>query len=340
MRGYDRLMPRFRRWHALPLVLLALAAVAGILYIIPSDHYVYLPDEARPADPLVRVPGDDDTNGEDSGIYMVDVIVRRASILERLFPGIDDGATLVPAADANPLGVSDRQRRQSSLQDMTRSQQIAAAVALRALGYKVQARPNGIEVNQVDPAAPAAGKLEIGDVIVRAGEKTIRTTTDLQTFMRSVEPGERVALTVQRGKSLEQVRVGTQASPQDRNRAIFGIIIQQDADITLPVKVSIDAGNVGGPSAGLAFALDIVDELGSDVDRGRTIVATGEIALDGAVGPIGGIKQKTIGARQAGADLFLVPVENAPEARKHAGDLKIVPVRSLRQALSILKTAT
>ena len=83
----------------------------------------------------------------------------------------------------------------------------------------------------------------------------------------------------------------------------------------------------------------MLQELGTNVDHGRRVVATGEIALDGSVGPIGGVKQKTFGARKAGADVFLVPAgENAAEARRYAGNLRIIPVKSFQQALSALRT--
>ena len=105
------------------------------------------------------------------------------------------------------------------------------------------------------------------------------------------------------------------------------------------VNVSIDANGVGGPSAGLAFALDVMEELGRNVDGGHKIAATGEIFLDGPVGPIGGVKQKTIGARRAGVDAFLVPAgDNAREARKYAHGLRIIPVKSFQQALRALAT--
>jgi Lon-like protease len=331
-------MPRIRG-RFLVLVLIALVAVVvGALYIIPSDHYVYLPDRARAADPLVKVPNDENRETE-NGIFMVDVIVRRASILERLVPGLFEGATLVPEERLNPFGVSDAARRESSLQDMTKSQQVAAAVALRELGYDVKAVPNGALVSQVAPDAPAAGKLEIGDVIVGAGDEEIRTTTQLARYMEAnVEPGESVEVTVRRDDGLERVKVGTTQSPGS-NRPIFGILVEQEADITLPVDISIDAGNIGGPSAGLAFALDIVDELGSDIDDGRKIVVTGAIGLDGNVEPIGGIKQKTIGAREAGADVFVVPEQNAAEASEHADGLTIVSVSTFDEALAALETA-
>jgi len=319
-------------------LLAAVAAVVGGLYVIPSDHYLVLPDRARPADPLVSVPGEKEGESSAGGIYMVDVLVRKASLLERAFPGIAEGSSLVPAEQVNPVGVSDEQRRQSSLNEMSRSQQIAAAVALRSLGRKVTIEPNGVEVTLVQPDFPAEGKLEIGDVIVRANGSETRTREELLRVMRGVEPGKEVRLVVDRGDTRKEVTVGTRADPEDPKRAVFGVQIEQSANIELPVAVKIEAENIGGPSAGLAFALDIVDELGRDLDRGKTVVATGAIRLDGQVDPIGGIQQKTIGARQAGADLFLVPDANAAEARRHADGLPIVAVSNFKEALSQLAT--
>jgi PDZ domain-containing protein len=104
------------------------------------------------------------------------------------------------------------------------------------------------------------------------------------------------------------------------------------------LKVRIDAGNVGGPSAGLAFALEVMEKLGHNVDRGYRVAATGEIELNGAVTAIGGIKQKTFGVREAHADVFLVPVDNAKDARRYAHGLRIIAVKSFPQALRALAT--
>ena len=99
----------------------------------------------------------------------------------------------------------------------------------------------------------------------------------------------------------------TVAAATGSKRGVVGVLLDPNEKIHLPIRVSIDAHGVGGPSAGLAFALDVLQELGRNVDHGHKIAATGEIFLDGRVGPIGGIKQKTIGAREAGVDVFLVP---------------------------------
>jgi Lon-like protease len=320
--------------------LILLAAIAAVLVLAPGgDTYIFLPDDgAHAVAPLVTVKGEKpDRDG--GGIYYVNVVVRKATLLERLWPDIREGASLVPAHALNPTGLSEDERRKGNLREMSRSQQIAAAVALEELGYAVKANPVGVLVSQVIPDTPAAGKLQPTDVILSVDGTRIRTVEELRTRLARKTPGEPVDVVVRRGDERKRYSVGTYARPEAPSRALMGVGVEQEADIDLPVDVRIETGDVGGPSAGLAFALDVVDELGHDLDRGRKIAVTGEIELDGDVAPVGGLEQKTIGARRSGVDVFLVPAgENAAEARKFAGDMRVVPVRNLQQALRALST--
>jgi PDZ domain-containing protein len=267
------------------------------------------------------------------------VIVRKASLLESIFPSIRDGSSLVPASAVNPPGVSDSGRRRLDLREMAQSQQIAAAVALRALGYKVTAQPEGAIVSAVAPNTPAEGRLQPTDVVVAVDGKPVRTPIDLRRLIRLHRPGEKVRLTVRGATGLHEVVLKTIHDPHEPAKPLIGVIVGQAAQIHLPIPVRIDAQGIGGPSAGLAFALDLMEQLGRDVDHGYKIAATGEIGLDGSVSPIGGVKQKTIGARQTHVDVFLVPAgDNAKEARRYADGLRIIPVESFRQALRALAT--
>jgi Lon-like protease len=319
--------------------LILLALVAGILLLAPSSStYIFLPDRARPVEPLVEVEGGR-AGGDPGGIYFVDVIVRRATWMERLFPSLREGSTLVPAHALNPSGISDEARRRNSLREMTRSQSIAAVVALRELGYEVTANPTGALIAAVGPDTPAAGKIEPGDLVVAVDDQRVRTPAELRRLLRQRAPGKSVSLTVRRGNRLREVKVGTVADPQMPTRPIIGVLVEQAADIDLPISVKIDTDNVGGPSAGLAFALAVMEDLGRDVDGGYKVAVTGEIELDGDVGPVGGLRQKTIGAERAGVDVFVVPAgENAEEARKQADDVRIIAVRTFQQTLQALAT--
>jgi PDZ domain-containing protein len=321
------------------LVVLGLVLLAAVLAIAvyPSNDYIFLPDRAHPVAPLVFYPGAHPPPR--GGVYYVDVIVRKATVLEQIFGGLHKGADLFPATAVNPPGVNDAQRRAIDLEDMQRSQQIAAAVALRALGRKVDVQATGALIDAVEPSLPAVGKLDPDDVITAVDGKRVLGPRGVFLAMTKHHPGDVVRFTVRRGTStlLEQIRtVRSQDTPP---RPIVGVILGQAVDIHLPIPIRIDAGNVGGPSAGLAFALEVMEKAGRDVVHGHKIAATGEIFSDGSVGPIGGIKQKTIGARNAGVDAFLVPAgENARDARKYADGLRIIPVESFPQALRALAT--
>lgn len=316
---------------------LALLALAGtVLWLTPSEKYIFLPDEAHPVASFVQVEGErPDRNG--GGIYFVDVIVRKATLIERLFPGLRNGSTLVPA-EVIRQGVSDRERRRVSRLDMSRSQEVAAAVALRALGYEVRSRSIGVLITVVSESAPAAGLLQPGDIVLAVDGRPVRTPEGLRRRIRTHQPGDVVRLRLRRDARVLTVSVKTIRDPR-RGVPVIGILVQEAAKIDLPISVKIDLGEVGGPSAGLAFALDVMEELGRNVDRGYKIAATGQIELDGRVLPIGGIKQKTIGAKEADVDVFLVPAgDNAAEARRYAKGLRIVAVQNFRQALRVLAT--
>jgi PDZ domain-containing protein len=313
------------------------ALVVGLAWLLPSDSYLLLPDRAKPLEEKVAVQGEKQSPG---GIYYVDVVVRKASLLEELVPAIrPEGADLVPAEALVPPGSNFGERRRQNLRQMDRSEEVAAAVALRELGYDVDAKPEGALVIAVDPDAPAAGKLQPTEVIVAVDGAPVETPDDLRRLIALHEPGETVRLRVRAGGATRVVSVGTVESPEEPGRPIVGIAVEQFADIELPIPVEIDLGGVGGPSAGLAFALDVVEELRGDVDQGLRVAVTGELELDGGVVAIGGVEQKVIGARRSGADVFVVPAgENAVEARRHAGDLRIIPVESFEQALQKLAT--
>jgi Lon-like protease len=326
------------RWLALSGAVL-LVVVVLLAATVPAGDYLFVPNGAHPVAGKVAVQGTRDRGGP-GGIYYVDVTVRKVRWLERLLPFLrPDGASLVPSQAVTAPGESFKQRIAEARVEMNRSEQVAAAVALRAGGLDVRTTPRGVLVEAVAVDVPAAKVLESGDVIVAAAGKPTLTIAQLRRATASVRPGQDLGLRLRReGKRLERT-VATVAAPGDAGRAIIGIRVAQEARIRLPLKVDIDLGNVGGPSAGLPFALQVYEELGNDVDGGNRVAATGEIELDGSVGSVGGIKQKTYGVRSSGADVFLVPAgENAATARRYAGGLRIIAVESFEQALHALET--
>ena len=313
-----------------------LLAVVAVLWAAPSDKYIFLPDRARPVAPLVDVQGErEDEDG--GGIYYVAVDVRKATMLEKLIPRIREGATLVKVSDVRAPNQNEQEHRRAELASMRQSQRYAAAVALRSLGYRVDIVPRGALIQSVLRGYPAVGKLRPGDLVVAVDGRPSRSPDQFRSLLGKHRPGDLVRFRALRNGAARNVAIRTVQNPDDDSRPFLGVLIHEP-QVKLPVTVEINTGEVGGPSAGLAFALDLLEELGHPVDRGHRVAATGEIGLDGSVAPVGGIKQKTIGARRAGVDVFLVPGENAREARRYAGGLRIVAVNSFRQALRALAT--
>ncbi|HUF84486.1 MAG TPA: S16 family serine protease, partial [Acidimicrobiia bacterium] len=232
---------------------------------------------------------------------------------------------------------------------MTDSQIVATKVGLERLGYPVPVRE--YVVAGVEPDSPADGELEVGDAITAIDGVPVGMVPDLGAAVRARPPGDPVTLTLTRttqkkkekeGKRRQELTVTltTRATPDGPNEGQAQVGIFSTPRFDFPVEVQIDTGDVGGPSAGLAFTLTILDELSpSDLTGGEKVAVTGTIELDGAVGPIGGVAQKAVAARRAGAELFLVPAAEAAEARRHADGMKIAGVRDLDDALAALQRA-
>src|SRR5438093_998701 len=189
--------------------------------------------------------------------------------------------------------------------------------------------------------APAAKLLRPGDELVAVDGQPVHSLGRLHQLIAPHRPGERLRVTFRRGGRTATAAVRSIRSLEDRRAAAIGILVDETGAFIgkFPVRVRIDTAGVGGPSAGLAFALGLMEELGHNADRGYKVAATGELELDGSVLPIGAVKQKTVGAREAGVDVFLVPAgSNSRTARRYADGLRIIPVQSFPQALHALAT--
>ncbi len=195
-------------------------------------------------------------------------------------------------------------------------------------------------VSSVTVGAPASGLLQPGDVILAVDGAAVTDPASVSTLVRSKPVGTTFDFTVQRDGKEQQVQVMSAPSKADPKVPYIGIgvgvIYQPDFD------VSVNVGNVGGPSAGLMLSVGIVDKLtpGALAD-GHVIAGTGTITPDGAVGPIGGIRQKLAGARSSGAELFLMPAEHCKEAAGHSPEgLTVTPVKTLAEAVSAIQNWT
>lgn len=223
------------------------------------------------------------------------------------------------------------QIKQESSAQMSGSQQSAEVVAIRATGAKVGEQ---VYVGAVGEGEPAAGKLKARDRIVAINGRATPTMDSVQRVMEKVPAGKAVKITVVRAGDKRTLTINTREAG---GRAVMGIQIAPKFDF--PFSVKVNAGEVGGPSAGLMFSLAIYDKLTPGaLTKGKKFAGTGTMGFGGEVGPIGGIRQKLVGARSSGADHFLTPAQNCPEVKGHVPDgLKIYKVSTFGQARSIVK---
>jgi Lon-like protease len=330
-------MGRLRRWQAVLAAFAVLsAAVFAYLWQAQSGYFAFLPGKAEPADHAVKVPGERPPP-DHSHFYFVAVNVLQANEVEEFWARhFVDGASLVPADQVLAPGQSEQQRVRVDLHAMVESQKVAQVVAERAAGLEVKIIRLGALITAVEKGSPAArAGIRPGDVVVRAQGREVRSAQDLIDAFHGLKPGDPVTVVVKGRGTLRMSTI------RRGKRAIIGVGVADAVRIgKLPVRVRFSLPGIGGPSAGLAFALEIYDSLtGRKLLRGHRIAATGELALDGSVHPIGGVKQKTISAIDAGCDTFLVPAgDNARDARKQAGGrIKIVPVTTFDGALRAVR---
>ena len=241
---------------------------------------------------------------------------------------------LLPRAQLYPDEQSSTDIDKENVALMDRSKETATVVALREVGYRIE--PSGVEVTQVVSGAPADGKLIAGDKIMQADGHAVASIEQVRKAINRHRVGERVAFRVDRGRTQKDVSVQVQEAD---NQPRVGILLR-DLFPELPVKVSIQTqNNIGGPSAGLMFTLSIIDKLTpGDLTDGRRIAGTGEIGLDGAVLPVGGVAEKLIAVRRLGVTTFFIPAGNCAGVRGQVPDgVRLVKVSTIEDAVRFLR---
>ena len=307
---------------------------------VQLPYYTYRPGSARAVEPLITISGAK-AEKPDDGILFVTVGVRRPSGAEALDGWLSGDTDVVPQKIATG-GLSDKQNDTFNRQLMTSSKDTATKVALEKLGYKVKTHDDGAVVTQIDPSMPVARVLSPGDTIVGIDGTPVTESSQVRAAVQKHAPGESVRIEVQGlGETGSQTVVAkTVADPQDKAKALLGIAVETRPRFDFPVDVEIDSGKVGGPSAGLAFTLSILDRLSpGSLTNGNKVAVTGTIELDGSVGPVGGVNQKTVAAINEGATLFIVPRDEYAAAKKMAhGRIRVEAVDNVEGALKVLRT--
>lgn len=323
--------------------LAALLAVPLVLAMLVAAAFTELPYATYAPGPTVDVL--DQPNGSETiavrGVktyrdqgqlrlttVSVSPVGERLSLPELMSAWWSDDRAVYPYDYVHPEDVTPEEDERQGAVSMVTSQDVAIANALRALDYDVEPT---LQVAFVVPDSPADGVLEVRDVLLRVNGQEITDPEEMVATIQGTEPGEQVTFVLERDGERRTVSV----TPREEDGVVrVGFTPGQGFRYPFPVSVNIDP-DIGGPSAGMVFALGIYDTLTEgSLTGGRAVAGTGTIDLDGAVGPIGGIQQKIAGAERDGAELFLVPADNCADAAQvDDGAPRLVRVETFEDAL-------
>ena len=275
-----------------------------------------------------------DTYPPQGELLMLTVVSQDVNAFEALIAGVDPTIDLVPKEAYRQPDESEEDYRKRVLQQMDDSQTRAITVALEYLGYEMV--PTEVLVTDLVADKPAADVLEIGDFVDVFNGTEIARSTDLTDALEGLEPGDVVDLEVTREGTAETLQVELAERDDQSGGAMIGIIVGELTEPPFPV--SIRAGNVGGPSAGMMHALAIIDTLTpGEMTKGHIIAGTGTIQYDTTVGAIGGVRQKVVAAEAAGAQYILVPASNYEAALTAPREsIEIVSIATLQDAIDFL----
>ena len=326
-------MKRPVRYVALGIVVAALLAAAWIRL----PYYAIGPGPAREVTPLIRFDGPE--RYESSGkLVMTTVRWYQVTPIQAMIAWIDPNASLISEDVLYRPGIDKDQERRRSISDMDQSKIDAAVVVLSRLTNYPGEHGAGAVVEGTVPTCPASGKLFPGDVVTEIDGRTIDSRKEASRMIAAARPGVPLMFHIEVAGEEHDVEVAKDRCIDEApKRAFVGINMVQ----SFPFPLSIESGDIGGPSAGLMWALGLYDLMTpGDLTGGRTVAGTGTIALDGTVGPIGGITDKVVAAERAGAEVFLVPLDDMPELEgTDTGNLQIVPVADFDEALAALGVA-
>ena len=255
----------------------------------------------------------------------------RFNIFTALVAWLNPHQAVVPEGEICPAGQTQKQTQEQDTQEMTSSQSTATAAALTQLHIPYSTQ---VVVAQPQKGFPAYGVLKAGDVIAKVDGQPVTSQGGLTRLVYAHPAGSTLTLTVIRDGQSRKVEVGTR---QSAGHPVMGV--QITVQYKFPFEVKISVGDIGGPSAGMMFSLGIIDKLTKfNLTAGRFIAGTGEITASGQVQPIGGIQQKMVGARNAGATIFLTPASNCADTKGAVpAGLRLVKVSTLNQAVTYLE---
>lgn len=329
-------------------VLLALVGIAVILWFAPVPYYISEPGSALDVGKMVQIEGGEKSQG---AFYMTTVSMKEGNIFWYLYSGISPYMKRIPKGEVHREDESSEEYFQRQMEIMQASQDDSIIAAYRQAGKKVDVKNNGVIVLERMDQMPASKELVLGDIIQAVDGEKVLTSEELLKVLEGKKADEQVRLTIRRnGKEIEKnVKLGQlPRKPDEPPRAGLGIVPLTDRTVKATPAVRVDLEGVGGPSAGLMFALEIINQLTpGDLTNGKKIAGTGTMSPEGKVGQIGGVEHKVVAAAREGADYFFVPADVEPGDTNHqkaketaqriGTPMKIIPVHNLKEAVTYLQ---
>ncbi|MDR9450287.1 MAG: PDZ domain-containing protein [Acidimicrobiia bacterium] len=335
-RTVERRLPRWP--FAIGSVLMVLAIFSVVLWNIELPYLAWSPGPTPEVVDLLTVEGAEQYAVE-GDLYMLTVSQQDLNVYELLAAVADPQVDVLERTAVRPIDVTQEEYQRQSRERMDESKVAAISVALDRVGYDVTVEGDGVEVVSVLEGTPADGVLEAGDIITAINGKRVFVGTDAVAEISTYAIGDTITLTVSRGEDALDLVVTLTEHTQNKGQPMVGFgPLTYNPRFVFPIDVDIDSSNIGGPSAGMMYTLAIINVLTpEDLTHGLRIAGTGTISTNGDVGPIGGVRQKVVGAAKSGAQYILVPEANYEEAltAEIAGS-EIVAVATIDDALDFL----
>lgn len=324
------------------IIIIALVYFLGT-YQLP--YYIQKPGGANTLNPIVEVADGFESEGD---MHLVTVSGLQATPIQYVLAKIFSYHDILPLDQVFPEGISQDDYMHAQLQVMESSQEAATVVAYEAAGEEITIDYQGVYVVSVVDGMPAEGKLETGDRIIGIDGQEVRESADLIQYVDDKKSGDTVLIEFVREEEAMEAEIMLEEFSDLDNRVGIGISLVTDRDVTVDRDIQFTSGNIGGPSAGLMFTLEIYDQLTEeDITKGHEIAGTGEIDYDGNVLRIGGIDKKIVAADKEGIDIFFAPNENgaansnyeiAKKTAEEIGtDMQVIPVDTFEDALRFLE---
>jgi len=322
------------------ILLLGLFISISSLSLIKTDYYFMSPGPPYQWDIEY---GNIENYEFDGNLFQLTVRRDEANALIYAWSYVNDSVDLYPREVILPKGVTPEELSQISIQNMKTSENVAIAVALTYLGYDIGSKGDGVSVVGILDDSPVKDKLQKGDLLNSINGEEISSATEFIATLRRYQIGDTVTIGVKRDFDGERKNIEVQTKliehVEYEGEPMVGFLATTvNERFDFPFEVDIKTGNVGGPSAGLMMALNVYNNLiPEDITNSLVVAGTGTIEIDGSVGPVGGIKQKVIAAKRAGAELILVPTANYEEAIPMATEsTAIAAIDSFEEALKVI----